>query len=150
MREYLINKVLPAILEKWPFGDRNTPIIIHQDNAKMHIDPNDEEFRSAVSKYGLNVQLICQPPNSPDLNVLDLDFFSAIQSQQHQEAPKTIDDLINAVDKAYDEFSSIKSNHIFLTLQQCMTEKLKCRGSFSYKIPHMGKVSLERNGKLPL
>ncbi|XP_074373603.1 uncharacterized protein LOC141713943 [Apium graveolens] len=149
-RSYLINKVLPAILEKWPFDDENITLVIQQDNARTHIDPNDEEFCLAVSKLGLNVQLRCQPPNSPDLNILDLGFFNAIQSLQWKEPAKTVNDLVSAVQKAYDMFPSKKANHIFLTLQQCMIEILKVRGSNSYKIPHMNKKSLEKNRKLPL
>ncbi|KAL6508986.1 hypothetical protein OROHE_021545 [Orobanche hederae] len=149
-RDYLVNKVLPAILEKWPFDDRDMTIIIQQDNARTHIDPNDEEFRLAVAKYGLNVQIRCQPPNSPDLNVLDLGFFSAIQSLQQKEPTRTVDELISAVEKAFDMFSSTKANRVFLTLQLCMIEIMKCRGAINYKIPHMKKSSLERNGNLPL
>ncbi|KAL6564551.1 hypothetical protein OROMI_016001 [Orobanche minor] len=146
-RSFLIGKVLPAILEKWP--DRNTPIRIQQDNARTHIDPNDEEFRAAVSRLGLNIQLTCQPPNSPDLNVLDLGFFAAIQSLQYKIASKTVEDLIDAVKKAFHMFPCSKGNHIFLTLQECMIEIMKVRGSNTYKIPHMNKSSLEKNKMLP-
>ncbi|XP_017240013.1 uncharacterized protein LOC108212812 [Daucus carota subsp. sativus] len=148
-RTFLITKVLPAILEKWPARDVNKPILIQQDNARTHINPDDEEFRLAVQRCGLNVQLICQPPNSPDLNVLDLGFFSAIQNLHYKEAPRTVDELITSVENAYNAFSTVKSNRIFLTLQQCMIEIMKARGSNGYKIPHMKKGSLERNGKLP-
>lgn len=57
VRSYLINKVAPAILERWPFD--GNPIIIQQDNAQTHIDPNNEEFHLAMSRLGLNVQVIC-------------------------------------------------------------------------------------------
>ena len=70
-----------------------------------------------------------QPPNSPDLNVLDLGFFSTIQSLQYKESPKNIDDLVNIVVKSFEAFPSKKSNHIFLTLQICMIEIMKSRGS---------------------
>ncbi|WOH08246.1 hypothetical protein DCAR_0727684 [Daucus carota subsp. sativus] len=76
----LFSKVLPAIMLKWPLNDMNKLIYIQQDNAKVHIHPNDEKFRLAVSQSSLNIQLFCQPPNSSDLNVLDLGFFSAIQT----------------------------------------------------------------------
>ena len=77
------------------------------------------------------------------------DFFSAIQSLQYKEAPKTIDELITAVEKSFDAFSSIRSNHIFITLQQCMVEIMKVRGTNDYKIPHMNMISLEKEGRLP-
>lgn len=42
---------------------------------------------------------MCQPPYSPDFNVLDLGYFRAIQTLQHKEAPKTVDELVRAVGK---------------------------------------------------
>jgi hypothetical protein len=45
-------------------------------------------------------------PNSPDLNVLDLEFFSAIQLLQQMKVAKTIDELIQIVPKAFDDISS--------------------------------------------
>mmetsp|Transcript_7429 Transcript_7429/g.9585 ORF Transcript_7429/g.9585 Transcript_7429/m.9585 type:complete len:159 (+) Transcript_7429:444-920(+) len=86
-RSFLIEKVLPAINHKWPLNDRLNPIKIQQDNAKPHIAPTDESFVNAAQALNLNVELICQPPNSPDLNVLDLGFFHSIQSLQHTESP---------------------------------------------------------------
>ncbi|KAL7137766.1 hypothetical protein ABFS83_10G115100 [Erythranthe nasuta] len=44
IRSYLIEKVLPAIKEKWPIEDSNYPIFIQQDNARTHIDLTDDEF----------------------------------------------------------------------------------------------------------
>ncbi|ETM36283.1 hypothetical protein L914_16994 [Phytophthora nicotianae] len=38
---------------------------------------------------------------------------------------------------------------IFLTLQKCMECILKVGGSNDYKLPHMGKVKLRKEGKLP-
>lgn len=149
MRSFLIEKVLPAIRAKWPREDIGNPIFIQQDNARVHINDNDEEFRQAATQDGFDIRLMCQPPNSPDLNVLDLGFFSAIQSLQHKEAPKTVDELINAVVKSFETFSSVKSNHIFLTMQSCMIEIMKAKGCHKYKIPHMKKASLERIGQLP-
>lgn len=59
---------------------------------------------------------MCQPPSSPDLNVLDLGFFSAIQALQHQVCPKNVEELISAVKKYFEEYPTRKINHIFLTL----------------------------------
>ena len=48
-REFLIEKVLPAIKEKWPLEDRWNPIYIQQDNAKTHVSPDDPEFLEAAT-----------------------------------------------------------------------------------------------------
>ncbi|XP_065862399.1 uncharacterized protein [Euphorbia lathyris] len=149
IRSYLIGKVLPAIKEKWPRVDCRDPIFIQQDNARTHIDQNDEEFCQAASQGGFNIRLMCQPANSPDMNVLDLGFFSAIQALQYKESPTTVDELVHDVVKSYEDFPSWKSNRIFLTLQQCMIETMKIQGSNKYRIPHMKKAVLERESQLP-
>ena len=147
-RDALINQLLPQIQSKWPNRPRG-PIWLQQDNAKPHIDQNDVSFKSAVSGTGLDIRLTNQPPNSPDLNVLDLDYFRAIQSLQHQQAPTTIDELIAAVKQSFNDLSREKLNSVFLSLQQCMIEIMKVGGGNNYKQPHMGKEKLQREGLLP-
>ncbi|KAL7158342.1 hypothetical protein ABFS83_02G136600 [Erythranthe nasuta] len=139
IRSYLIDKVIPAIKEKWPREDSRYPIFIQQDNARSHISQNDDEFLRAAVQDGFDIRLMCQPPNSPDLNVLDLGFFAAIQSLQYKEAPKNIDELVNAVVHAFEFFSTAKSNQI-----------MRAKGSNKYKIPHINKAMLEREGRLPV
>jgi hypothetical protein len=97
----------------------------------------------------MNVQLACQPSNSLDMNVLDLGFFNAIQSLQHQQRCKNIDELIVAIEKAYADLPREKLNNVFLSWQQCMIEVLKVGGGNNYKVLHMDKGHLEHVGKLP-
>ncbi|KAM3377922.1 hypothetical protein P3S68_010335 [Capsicum galapagoense] len=149
-RSFLINEVLPAIKAKWSREDLNSTIFIQQDNARTHIQPNGEEFCRAATQDGFDIRLMCQTHNSPDLNVLDLEFFRSIQSLQHRERLKSIDDLVAAVIKAYEDFSTGKSNYIFLTLQSCMMEIIKVKGSHNYKIQHLSKDNLARKGQLPV
>ena len=65
----MIEKILPAIRSKWLQCDAMETIYIQQDNAKPHIDPNDAKFLNTAIKDGFDIRLLCQPPNSPDLNV---------------------------------------------------------------------------------
>ncbi|KAH7852310.1 hypothetical protein Vadar_023215 [Vaccinium darrowii] len=124
-------------------------IFIQQDNAKPHIHPLDVNFLEAAREDGFDICLACQPPQSPDMNVLDLGFFRAIQSLQHQEAPTTIDELVYAVEKPFEELSPESLDRIFLTWQACMLEVMKFNGGNNYKLPHMNKSQLTRCGVLP-
>ena len=72
VRSIMIEKLLRA---KWPGEDICLPIYIQQDNAPTHIDPKDPQFCEVAKEDGFDIQLICQPANSPDLNILDLGFF---------------------------------------------------------------------------
>jgi len=62
----------------------------------------DKDFQEEATKNGFDIKLMCQPPNSPDLNILDLGFFSAIQSLQHKACPKTIEDLVAVVEESFE------------------------------------------------
>jgi len=141
-RSFLITKVLPAIVAKWPREARGETIWIQQDNARTHIEPNDEAFRLAVQQTGLDIRIFNQPPNSPDLNILDLGFFASLQS-------KNMDDLIQNVQREFSCYDESKIRNVFLTLQGCMIEVMKKGGGNGYKIPHMNKDALEAAGMLP-
>jgi hypothetical protein len=76
-------------------------IKIQQDNAKSHMPSNHHNVKEHGCSDGWNIDIVNQPPNSPDLNVLDLGFFNAIQTLQHEKAPTNIDELVTAVEEAY-------------------------------------------------
>ena len=74
--ELLISKLLPAIVEKWPWMDRlSRKIWIQQDGAKSHINTDDDEFEQALHDQELDPGLYEQAANSLDVNLLDLVFF---------------------------------------------------------------------------
>ncbi|KAH7855835.1 hypothetical protein Vadar_029521 [Vaccinium darrowii] len=74
-RSCLIEKVLPAIRAKWPRCNETETIYIQQDNAKPHIDGCDARFLEVAHSEGFDIHLSNQPPNSSDMNVLDLGYF---------------------------------------------------------------------------
>ncbi|KAM0853410.1 hypothetical protein ACQ4PT_051104 [Festuca glaucescens] len=135
----MVTKVLPAVTQS-----------IQQDNAKTHIPVDDPEFVAAAQADGWDIRLTCQPPNSPDLNILDLGFFAALQSIFHKLSPGSVDDIVHKVQQAFEEYPAERSNRIFLTLQACMREVLIQLGGNRYKVPHMRKEVLERLGTLPV
>ena len=71
-REYLIQKLLPAIKQKCPTNNRR--IRLQQDGAKSHILDDNKEFKEVVDEIGLNLTVYTQSPNSPDTNILNLVF----------------------------------------------------------------------------
>ena len=145
-REYLIQKFLLAVKERWPM--HNGRIRLQQDGAKSHILEDDMEFKEVVDEIGLNLTMFTQLPNSPDTNILDLGFFRAIQSF-NDDCPANEEELIKSVEKVYGEYPFRKLNHVWLTLQSCLNMIIENDGGNDYKIPHMGKESMERMGLLP-
>ena len=49
------------------------------ESYPAHIAVDDLDFCRAAQADGWDIRLMCQPPNSPDLNILDLGFFAARQ-----------------------------------------------------------------------
>ncbi|XP_010462700.1 PREDICTED: uncharacterized protein LOC104743302 [Camelina sativa] len=84
----LIEKVIPIIYERWLIEDRGKTIFIQQDNARTHVEFGDKEFQEAASKNGFDICLMCQPSNSPDLNILDLGFLVPFSHCNTRHAPK--------------------------------------------------------------
>ncbi|XP_042035157.1 uncharacterized protein LOC121781491 [Salvia splendens] len=148
MRDCLINKIIPAIKATWPVW-ANKDIYIQQDNATPHITTMYPDFQDVANSDGFRIQLICQPANSPDTNILDLGFFRAIQSLQYEKPCKTVDELVGNVCSSFAELSPQTLNRVFLSLQACLTEILQCRGGNGYKVPHINKNRLQRTVGLP-
>ncbi|CAH9050865.1 unnamed protein product [Cuscuta europaea] len=103
----------------------------------------------AATLFGFNKRLTCQPVQSPDLNVLDLGFFRAIQSIQYKAFPKTVGELVGAVQDAFYSFEPRLLNYTWVHLQYIMLEILKVRGGNNYKNPHNAKRKLDSLGVLP-
>ena len=148
-REFLLTRVIPTIKDKWPKESRGEAIFIQQDNATPHILLDDPEVVEACTADGWNIQMICQPPNSPDLNVLDLGFFASIQALQYRAECKNIQELLREVDAAFHALPVETLDDVFLTLQKVLECIMKVGGSNKYKLPHARKKKLRREGTLP-
>jgi len=88
-------------------------------------------------EFGINVKIREQPPNSPDLNVLDLGIFRALQSCQFRNALKDVNDLIVQIKVTFNNYSPKSLDNVWLTLQMCMNEIIDHDGGNNYKIIHM-------------
>ncbi|XP_074277539.1 uncharacterized protein LOC141601168 [Silene latifolia] len=115
IKQCLIEQVIPAIKSVWPEG-LSKHIYIHQDNVRPHIKNGDPDFMAATNSDGFHIELLFQPPNSPDLNCNDLGYFRALQSLQSKKAAKTVDELVNEVMQAFVNYSPSKLNNILLSL----------------------------------
>ncbi|ETV75547.1 hypothetical protein H257_10362 [Aphanomyces astaci] len=119
----LVDKVIPAIRAKWPRGETKA-VKIQQDNARPHVPPSDVDVVAACKADGWDMEVVFQPPNSPDLNVLDLGFFRAIQALQAEKHSSSLEEIVAATDAAWDVVSTKTLNKNCLTLQRCLQEVL--------------------------
>jgi hypothetical protein len=143
--QFFLDKVIPAIKNKMP--DNNKNVIFQHDNATPHGSITTGLLKG-VSTDGWCCAVKPQPPNSPDLNVLDLGFFASIQSLQNKVTCRSIDDIVNASQQAFDQLSAETLDDVFHTLQSVMLLALEHHGGNRFKIPHKGKKRLRRRGEL--
>ena len=138
-----VYRELLAIIEKWPWTDRlSRKIYIQQDSAKSHIGEDDKEFKDTLAEQDIYVELYTQAANSPDVNLLNLGFFSALQSI-NDAVLKNKEELIQAVSTAYDNYPQVKLNHTWLTLQSVFDQIILYHGDNDYNIEHLSKEKLE-------
>jgi hypothetical protein len=127
-----------------PLG-RNKTISIQQDNASPHASAAAAVADSNLD--GWRVEIRRQPPRSPDLNILDLGFFNAIQSLQHTKRTTSVKTLIDAVCEAFAEMEVRTLEKCFLTLQCVMEQIMLVKGGNNYELP---RVSARfPNGDMP-
>jgi hypothetical protein len=144
----MIDEVLPAIMEKWPGSER---VVIQQDGAKPHGITDDPEWLEAVEETQFPFVLETQPPNSPDLNILDIGFFRVIQSLNAKNHKNT-SALITAVDIAFNNYGEDGQDGLancFLTLMTTCNQIIDHQGGNHFPIVRMRKSVLRRAGNLP-
>ena len=142
-RDLLITKLIPAIVEKWPTSDRNSKkSFIQQDGANNHIREDDKLFNDRLEENGVNEELYTQSATSPEVNLLDLGFFRAIQ-RLNDALPKNEEELIEAVSDAYDKYHKEKIIWTWLTWQCCFNQIITHHGDNDYHIDHIAKEKLE-------
>ncbi|CAM9287194.1 unnamed protein product, partial [Ascophyllum nodosum] len=98
-KQKMLDEVFPAIKRTWPGGP--SPVSVQQDNAPAHKINDDPDIVAVGTADGWNIRLINQPPNSPDTNILDLFFFNSIQSLQDRTTLRTVDELIEEVQRVF-------------------------------------------------
>jgi hypothetical protein len=132
-KEMIMEKVYPAIKEKWPYCHSRETIWINEDNCRCHPEATRTVLQDVAAMDGWDIRGRPQPPNSPDLNVLDLGFFNSIQSLQYKTRPRNIDDLIAKVKDSFNKTEKQALDNVFMSLQDCMIGILKRGGDNTYK-----------------
>ena len=99
-----------------------------QDQYTNSLVADDPEVRLEGMRDGFDIRVVFQPPNSPDMNVLDLGYFRSIQALQHQHPSNWTEELIATVKRSLEELDGINLEDTFLSLQACMTETLREKG----------------------
>lgn len=153
-KDLLVNEVITSIMTEWPQSEWRNPnyhIFIQQDGAGGHCSHSDAYLGEALEAQGIayKVSMYTQPANSPDLNILDLGLFNALQAAYYDEAPSNAVQIIELVKKTYKEYPRKMIDRLFVTFQSVLNCIIEHHGDNQFPLPHMGKDKLERLGQLP-
>lgn len=130
-------------------GRKRDTIFVQQDNASPHVKVDDAAIVQAGQEMGWDIQMRCQPAKSPDLNVLNLGLFAAIQARQYQSITHGTDALIAAVCSSYNSLPSETIDKCFLTLQKVMECVIRAEGGNDYRLPRVQRL-YRGSSSLPL
>jgi hypothetical protein len=89
----------------------DTPVYLFVDNAGGHETNAAKKEYESYLKENWNVIIIWQPPNSPDVNLLDLGTWMSSQSEvedKHKDRHMKADVLARSVEEVFREYDGIK------------------------------------------
>ncbi|ETW00004.1 hypothetical protein H310_07447 [Aphanomyces invadans] len=146
--EYVATRVIPAIMVAFPRASWiHKRVVLQHDNASLH-RVITEAVLATVSLDGWTFVLRRRPPNSPDLNVLDLGFFASIQALQYKVVSHSIDDVVRSTLEAFEALSVEKLENVFLTLHAVMRLVLEHQSDNRFRLPQLHKDTMRRAGAL--
>jgi len=138
-RHYMID-IIAEVKVKMPWL-RNQKIIIQQDGASPHVGRgNLDFFYEEGHKNGWDINVVTQPPQSPDLNVNDLGFFRSLKCRvEHlKNGANSIEELFQAIIDAWDEYDAVTLDNIWGHQYDCYREIIRCLGDNVYEALHTG------------
>ena len=154
MRSVLANKdmmrrlnilVGNSINRNWPENDIGKTITIQMDNASPHLTEDDPAWIEARKDWRFDIQLMRQPAQSPDTNVLDLGLWTSLQSIQRKlpmmSASSTEMQLVEAVQQAWINMPLTTIESSFVTLQNVLREIRANDGGNHFKTPRKRKYA---------
>lgn len=140
--------VRDKIREKLPHL-RYSGIEVQQDGAKAHTGNNAVgQIDAALQQGNWNCRMLQQPPQSPDLNVLDLGLFNGMKrsADKIKGNGANIDTCVQRMTEAFHAYSSDSMSAVYV-LFEIYRLTLASNGDNGYNLPHSGvRVRGRANG----
>ena len=118
------------------------------DNESYHIGDDDMEWKKEVRYSALKERIRKKISKIPGFNSLHLGYFSSIQSLKQTKISMKVDNLFSNVIEFYKDIPRIDIYNIFLTLKLDIIGIIKNDGGNNYRIYHIKKASMEKEGIL--
>ena len=118
-------------------------IVLQMDNATAHVAKGViPAIEAAAVERGLRLRIKCQPPQSPELNINDLEFLASLQSQaiELKARCRNTDELVENVQLAFKNYTAEKLERGWAMQYVAYREVLKQNGNNDYRtpFPHTG------------
>jgi hypothetical protein len=151
-RKQMQDVLLPAIIEAMPWaGKRGRKLVIQHDGAKPHTGKGNTQYwpELMLTLYpGRDIEVVVQPAQSPDLNVLDLGFFSSLQRKVDKTDPDNLSALLDHVEECYWEYDPDTLERVWQALFNVYNCILQEKGGNEYLLPHTGVRKRQAAGVL--
>ncbi|XP_057532677.1 uncharacterized protein LOC130810579 [Amaranthus tricolor] len=125
---------------------------INRPKGSIEIKPTEsvtqEVYRSMLIEQLIPAILRKCPSDGPSIISSNKIMQGSIQSLMHKKMPKNMNELIKAVEDAFEELHPKTLTNVWISLQHHLNEILKVKGSNDYVQPHLGKKVQEDNGRL--
>lgn len=168
--EMVDTKVIPAIVSRSQAvidanPDSLLTVYVQLDNAGGHGVASSVDILNKIGEKAhprLRIHFHCQPPNSPDLNVLDLGAWHSIQKAvprlvHDPSIPKgSIEDrIMKIVPETFSKWNAQqKCTDLFETLRAFQCEVIESNGVNTFKQPHTNHLKMRiaslKSTELPL
>ncbi len=100
---------------------KDTKIVkLKLDGSGSHNLEKEKELLKSFRYCGMPMVILKQPTQSPDLNTLDLGYFTSIQGLQNKKPCQKVEDLVENVQTSYMDLSDSKLINVFITLRLVM------------------------------
>lgn len=149
VKKMLLDQVLPAISKRWPrsWPNKTSDVVtLYINPIKPHPPANDRELLVGFYKSGIPIQWGAKPPESPDLNLLNLGMFQEFQSLISR---KSKGGILYASRLVFRLIEASKVEQCFLTYQASMIYILTHEGNLNPTLPSLEGVEKVQLENLP-
>lgn len=130
-----------GIIDQINREDRDRYITIQNDNATPHTGHGTQQkLNDYCEDNDLEMEYILQPPNSYDLNILDLSFNASFKSTMSRQGNRfgqgNLTRLVAAIQTLWDEYPMESITRAYGHQNACYNEILRLHGDNNYSPPH--------------
>jgi hypothetical protein len=127
---------------------QNIRVWLQQDGATPHTaEANDAFFEAQRNIGGMDIRVLQQPAQSPDLNFNDCSFFRSLACKVRVKDHNNLNELARDVEEAYREFPEEKMEHCWQVLVRNMMFIMRNKGSNDYKNLKTKERTRRRHGR---